>query len=189
MKYLLLFCLALFSIETCLALDLRSEASVAQSIVKWCDHDSGHERYASSGITPAGYEPCGELAVVAYCDALGNKYIGPLDNVPFGYKDCKLGPRIYAEKDGQPVDVPALFREDVARLAKIYREKLEERKREKAQQVQPAKANIPFGDLFGPEDPSKGPPDSADINLESFETILKLLLQSKSIFEQVANEL
>lgn len=64
-------------------------------IIKWCDEESGHERWASANIKLKGYTPCGKLASVSTCDASGKRMIAGNEVArPNDHRDCGIGPRI-----------------------------------------------------------------------------------------------
>lgn len=69
------------------------------AIIKWCsDRDSSRVRYASANIDLAGWSPCGEVKTLAYCDASGGRrYLLPDAEVPYGYRPCSEGSRIYVK--------------------------------------------------------------------------------------------
>lgn len=99
-------------------------------ITKWCRSD-GTVRYTNLDISPDGYTPCGELETIAVCDPLGNKFFGQASQVPYAYRDCALGKRIYLEKNGQAVNVKAALQQrrqsDLANLSTNATEKKKER--------------------------------------------------------------
>ncbi|MCB0334381.1 MAG: hypothetical protein KDD55_12825 [Bdellovibrionales bacterium] len=77
---------------------------------KWCaPHDKTQVRFSNLMLEQEGYSRCGSVQTVALCGPLGEKYIGPATDAPPAYKDCQLGPRIYIEKDGVPVDVASVM--------------------------------------------------------------------------------
>jgi len=81
-----------------------------ESVLRWCASAEEAVYYTNLNVTPKARTRCGALEMLAYCDGLGNKYIGPNDGVPYGYRDCSLGPSIYIERDGTSVDIPAALR-------------------------------------------------------------------------------
>lgn len=70
-----------------------------EGIMLWCNASTNQKIYTTKRLAPKGYEPCGQLSRIAYCDALGDKYYGPKDTAPHGYLECALGPRI-SNEDG-----------------------------------------------------------------------------------------
>lgn len=77
----------------------------SQEIIQWCkDGEESKLRYSSASIQPAGYKRCGTLNTQAFCDGLGNRFIGPQVASPHGYQDCKRKDRIYIEKDGATIN-------------------------------------------------------------------------------------
>lgn len=85
-------------------------------VEKWCNDSSSEVRYVTAGIHPKGYEPCGEVQVETFCDALGNKIISRPGEItpPHGYKSCDNPPEITMMKDGMEVDIPAALRGETA---------------------------------------------------------------------------
>ncbi len=81
------------------------------TLQKWCHtEDQNRVRFSNLLLEQEGYFRCGEIESVALCGPLGEKYIGPALSAPASYKDCGLGPRIYIEKNGVPVDVARVMR-------------------------------------------------------------------------------
>ena len=74
-------------------------------IERWCKPGTSDVRFTSAGIQPDGYERCGAVEVSQYCDALGNKLYSNDKSVPYDFKKCGE-PRIYMERDGEPIDIP-----------------------------------------------------------------------------------
>ena len=83
--------------------DMRRIVGAENQIVKWCREDgSPGVRYASANIDLSGYKRCGELEASLTCDATGRKFITK-GKTPHGYQNCDVGPRIYIERDGEPL--------------------------------------------------------------------------------------
>lgn len=79
-------------------------------IIKWCNEDDSHVRYASANLKIKGYVPCGKLSVSATCDATGNRMISKDNERPHGHLDCSVGPRIFIMRhsEGDIIDTSAV---------------------------------------------------------------------------------
>ncbi len=94
----LFFCLATPCLAEQWSLSAELEHPPARPenrIIKWCNEESGHERWASANIKLQGYQPCGKLSSVSTCDAGGKRMIAGNDAArPNDHRDCGVGPRI-----------------------------------------------------------------------------------------------
>ena len=115
-------------------------------IIKWCQKDGSHQRYASANLRLKGYEPCGKLKAFMTCDAGGNRMFGSDENRPKGHLDCGIGPRImiinYDEDDVVDKSAMASSTDQIKELSTAERKNMKDElaRLKKQQQMAPQEA-------------------------------------------------
>ena len=124
--YLLLFPLAAYADGQ----SVESQGKIENvSLVRWCDEKTGHEVF--SNVPQQGLVQCGAIKTELLCDAEGRRYIGK--DHPYGYSNCKIGPRI--QMSGEFVD----RRKDAVKPEPVVEEKVAKAKEPDKMQITEAK--------------------------------------------------
>ena len=118
-------------------------------IIKWCNEDGTHTRYASANLKIKGYQPCGSVTSVVTCDASGTRMIGGNgEKRPRGHRDCSIGPRLvvlsYSDEDtidktyqAQPDEkIEALTPEEEKKLQEEFKDAQKKHQESQEKQMQ-----------------------------------------------------
>lgn len=80
---------------------MPSKMASADGVSKWCEVGGKKVRFSNTAVP--GYEMCGGLAVRSICDAAGKKIFTRSETLPYGFRDCSEGPRIYIRRHEEPL--------------------------------------------------------------------------------------